>query len=79
MNKYGWKEGQGGHEIEYCFETCATIIIACTGLGKSEQGISTALAVEKTSKRGGKIINVAAEQGWYGTLLIAWGRLPYAI
>ncbi|XP_065177305.1 splicing factor 45-like [Sycon ciliatum] len=26
------------------------------GLGKSEQGISTALAVEKTSKRGGKII-----------------------
>ena len=34
-----------------------------TGLGKSEQGISTALAVEKTSKRGGKIINVAAEQG----------------
>ncbi|XP_065901529.1 splicing factor 45-like [Dysidea avara] len=32
------------------------------GLGKSEQGISTALSVEKTSKRGGKIINLAAEQ-----------------
>ncbi|XP_071486183.1 splicing factor 45-like [Diadema antillarum] len=27
------------------------------GLGKSEQGISTALLVEKTSRRGGKIIN----------------------
>ena len=27
------------------------------GLGKSEQGISTALQVEKTSRRGGKIIN----------------------
>ena len=32
------------------------------GLGKSSQGMSTALAVEKTSKRGGKIINVAAER-----------------
>ena len=27
------------------------------GLGKSGQGIATALQVEKTSKRGGKIIN----------------------
>ena len=27
------------------------------GLGKSEQGMSTALYVEKTSKRGGKIIH----------------------
>ena len=45
------------------FDTCGTVIILHTGLGKSEQGISTALAVEKTSKRGGKIINVAAEQG----------------
>lgn len=26
------------------------------GLGKHEQGLSTALSVEKTSKRGGKII-----------------------
>lgn len=32
------------------------------GLGKKEQGISTALAVEKTSFRGGKIVNVAAER-----------------
>ena len=27
------------------------------GLGKKEQGMSTALQVEKTSKRGGKIIH----------------------
>lgn len=27
------------------------------GLGKQEQGMSTALFVEKTSKRGGKIIH----------------------
>lgn len=33
------------------------------GLGKASQGISTALSVEKTSKRGGKIVNLAAEQG----------------
>ena len=33
------------------------------GLGKTSQGISTALSVEKTSKRGGKIVNLAAEQG----------------
>jgi splicing factor 45 len=32
------------------------------GLGRQSQGMSTALAVEKTSKRGGKIINVAAER-----------------
>lgn len=32
------------------------------GLGKASQGISTALSVEKTSKRGGKIVNLAAEQ-----------------
>lgn len=32
------------------------------GLGKSSQGISTALEVEKTSMRGGKIVNVAAER-----------------
>lgn len=32
------------------------------GLGKASQGISTALSVEKTSKRGGKIVNMAAEQ-----------------
>lgn len=58
-----WLEGRTGWvliRIAY-FDTCTTVID--TGLGKSEQGISTALAVEKTSKRGGKIINVAAEQG----------------
>ena len=33
------------------------------GLGKSEQGISTALQVEKTSKRGGKIIETKAGTG----------------
>jgi splicing factor 45 len=32
------------------------------GLGKESQGISTALAVEKTSIKGGKIVNVAAER-----------------
>lgn len=32
------------------------------GLGKQSQGISTALSVEKTSKRGGKIVDVAAER-----------------
>ena len=37
-----------------------------TGLGKASQGISTALSVEKTSKRGGKIVNMAAEQGKWG-------------
>lgn len=34
------------------------------GLGKHEQGLSTALSVEKTSKRGGKIIvGDATEKG----------------
>ena len=32
------------------------------GLGKAGQGISEALSVEKTSRRGGKIVNVAAER-----------------
>ena len=32
------------------------------GLGKASQGISTALSVEKTSIKGGKIVNVAAER-----------------
>ncbi len=32
------------------------------GLGKESQGISTALAVQKTSFRGGKIVNVSAER-----------------
>ncbi|XP_033114559.1 splicing factor 45-like [Anneissia japonica] len=32
------------------------------GLGKSEQGISTALSVEKTSKRGGKIIDASKSE-----------------
>lgn len=36
------------------------------GLGKHEQGLSTALSVEKTSKRGGKIIiGDAAEKRKY--------------
>ena len=38
-------------------------VCACSGLGRQSQGMSTALAVEKTSKRGGKIINIAAERG----------------
>ena len=33
------------------------------GLGKQSQGISTALSVQKTSKRGGKIVNASAERG----------------
>lgn len=32
------------------------------GLGKESQGISTALSVEKTSFKGGKIVNMAAER-----------------
>lgn len=40
------------------------------GLGKHEQGLSTALSVEKTSKRGGKIIvGDAADKGNLGALL----------
>lgn len=36
------------------------------GLGKHEQGLSTALSVEKTSKRGGKIIiGDLTEKGGY--------------
>lgn len=31
--------------------------VVFAGLGKDEQGLSTCLQVEKTSKRGGKIIN----------------------
>ena len=44
----------------------------CIGLGKASQGISTALSVEKTSKRGGKIVNASAEIGmlYYG--LTTW-------
>ena len=41
----------------------STIVWNGSGLGRQSQGMSTALAVEKTSKRGGKIINVAAERG----------------
>ena len=38
------------------------------GLGKSEQGMSTALYVEKTSKRGGKIIHEKdIPIGWFLT------------
>lgn len=42
---------------------CSTIIHNTLGLGKKSQGISTALAVEKTSRRGGKIVNASAEIG----------------
>lgn len=37
------------------------------GLGKHEQGLSTALSVEKTSKRGGKIIigDAAEKRNYY--------------
>ena len=41
----------------------SSFLSSMVGLGKLSQGMSTALAVEKTSKRGGKIINVAAEKG----------------
>ena len=43
--------------VHVCISHCVL------GLGKASQGISTALLVEKTSKRGGKIVNIAAEQG----------------
>ena len=43
--------------VHVCISHCVL------GLGKASQGISTALSVEKTSKRGGKIVNIAAEQG----------------
>ena len=40
------------------------------GLGKSEQGMSTALFVEKTSKRGGKIIHERDLPK--GTIVMSW-------
>lgn len=43
------------------------------GLGKHEQGLSTALSVEKTSKRGGKIIigDAAEKREWCSCLFLA--------
>ena len=50
--------------VVHCnYDTLFAIIYFVLGLGKASQGISTALSVEKTSKRGGKIVNIAAEQG----------------
>lgn len=47
------------------------------GLGKHEQGLSTALSVEKTSKRGGKIIiGDSAEKGSSQLLVPAPGVGP---
>lgn len=47
------------------------------GLGKHEQGLSTALSVEKTSKRGGKIIiGDSAEKGSTQLLVPAPGVGP---
>ena len=43
-------------------------MLIIVGLGKTSQGISTALAVEKTSKRGGKIVNASADIGKWGFL-----------
>ena len=44
------------------------------GLGKHEQGLSTALSVEKTSKRGGKIIvGDATEKGGPPLKQGSWG------
>ena len=40
------------------------------GLGKSQQGISTALSVEKTSKRGGKIV-LEKEPPMKGNLILS--------
>lgn len=46
------------------------------GLGKHEQGLSTALSVEKTSKRGGKIIiGDAAEKRKY----VVWIYCPFMV
>lgn len=44
------------------------------GLGKHEQGLSTALSVEKTSKRGGKIIigDAAEKRGFSFLPLLSW-------
>ena len=61
MSKYGWKEGQGEKNNQLI--VVSVIYMVIIGLGRQSQGMSTALAVEKTSKRGGKIINVAAERG----------------
>ena len=47
----------------YVYCLCILNCVVHVGLGKASQGISTALSVEKTSKRGGKIVNIAAEQG----------------
>ena len=33
------------------------MMVSISGLGKTEQGLKTALSVEKTSLRGGKIVN----------------------
>ncbi|KAG8138469.1 putative Splicing factor 45 protein [Naja naja] len=45
------------------------------GLGKHEQGLSTALSVEKTSKRGGKIIvGDAADKGKWGEVREGYPR-----
>lgn len=57
--------------VVHCnYDTLFAIIYFVLGLGKASQGISTALSVEKTSKRGGKIVNIAAEQGTYILLYI---------
>lgn len=56
-------ERAGATDKRVCRNSVATKIMAKygyregQGLGKSEQGMSTALYVEKTSKRGGKIIH----------------------
>lgn len=47
------------------------------GLGKHEQGLSTALSVEKTSKRGGKIIiGDAAEKRERCRVPFSWAHNP---
>lgn len=57
-------------KVIYCVSENSNCGFLCVGLGRQSQGMSTALAVEKTSKRGGKIINVAAERGLFLLLLI---------
>ncbi|ELT92163.1 hypothetical protein CAPTEDRAFT_67241, partial [Capitella teleta] len=48
-----------------------------SGLGKSEQGMSTALQVEKTSKRGGKIIHEKdIPKGTYAVRICAVTEMP---
>ena len=57
--------------VVHCnYDTLFAIIYFVLGLGKASQGISTALSVEKTSKRGGKIVNIAAEQGIYTCITV---------